>query len=77
MHTFVVCGIRDDARGIDAAGEGLSRGRHRRFVIFYVNFFLDIQFKGASARMRQVYDEITKAVSNPDKSFAGDFKMFL
>lgn len=42
------------------------------------HFLLDIelQYKGSVARMKLVYDNILKEVSNKDASFSGDFKGF-
>ena len=42
----------------------------------FTYFSLETQFRGAAARMRELYDAINRKISNPDSSFNGDEKKY-
>lgn len=57
--------------GRDCLGVEIDGIRKFHFITFL--FFLDVQFRGASARMREAYDVIMKDVA---KNYNGDMERF-
>lgn len=74
--TLLMFWLRLYVRVMYAGGQGLLRSRnwwYKKVSFYYFSFFLDVQFRGASARMREAYDVIMKDVA---KNYNGDMERF-